>query len=52
MSKSLISRAMRELANRRWAKPGATNSGRPRSSDRCPCGKYTKHTAALRKHVC
>jgi hypothetical protein len=52
MNKSLISRAMRELANHRWAQPGASNPGRPRSTDRCPCGKYTKHTAQIRHHDC
>jgi len=52
MKDSQISAVMRTLARRRWAKPGATASGRPRSRDRCPCGRYTKHTAALRKHVC
>lgn len=52
MNRTLISRAMRQLARQRWAKPGATNPGRPRSKDRCPCGKYTKHTAAIRKHSC
>jgi len=52
MKKSQISAVMSELARRRWAKPGASGPGRPRSADRCPCGRFTKHTAALRKHVC
>jgi hypothetical protein len=52
MPESLISRAMRELAKRRWSDPKATNPGRPRKADRCPCGKYTTHTAKLRHHAC
>jgi hypothetical protein len=52
MKESLISEVMREMAKRRWAKPGASGSGRPRKPDRCKCGKYTKHTAKLRNHVC
>jgi len=26
--------------------------GRPRSEDRCPCGKFTKPRAEARNHVC
>lgn len=29
--------------------PGA---GRPRVALRCPCGRYSRHTARLRRHVC
>ena len=50
-----------ELAKTRWANPNADRNylrqvgklgGRPRSADRCPCGKYTRRYAAARNHEC
>ena len=29
-----------------------TAGGRKRLADRCPCGKYTRHYAALQYHKC
>jgi len=40
------------LAALRKTKSGGRNGGPPKSSDRCPCGKFTRTRAAQRRHVC
>ena len=47
-SKSDVSRVMSALSRKRKAKKG----GRPKSEDRCPCGKYTAEYAQRRNHRC
>jgi hypothetical protein len=46
--KSEVSKAAALLVSKRKHH----NGGRPRSEIRCDCGKYTIHTAALRRHRC
>lgn len=46
------------LARLRWEKTGddphevGKLGGRPRKAERCPCGKYTAHSAKLLRHRC
>lgn len=52
-SKPIPARLIRSEAGRLSAAARETHAGgRPRAEDRCPCGKYSKHTAELRRHVC
>ncbi len=43
-----------ELGRRNAAKRTTygAGTGRPRSTDRCPCGRYTVTTAGKRNHRC
>jgi len=36
----------------RKTKAGGHKGGRPREAERCPCGKFTVHTAAVKRHKC
>lgn len=31
---------------------GGRSGGRPRATERCPCGRYSLHSAQLLRHVC
>lgn len=39
-------------STKRTRKVGGHGGGRPRATERCPCGKYSARTASLRRHVC
>jgi hypothetical protein len=41
-----------EWARRNNARRIKPKGGRPKSADRCPCRKYTIHTAQVRRHKC
>lgn len=38
--------------SKRVTKTGGHNGGRPLKTDRCPCGRFTVHTARTRHHRC
>jgi len=46
----IISKAMSLLAKRRT--PEQRKGGPKLQKNRCPCGRYTRHTAKLRNHKC
>lgn len=50
ISKAELSRAMAAIARKR--KPDQRKGGRPKSTDRCECGRYTKTYALTRNHRC
>ena len=41
----------RELAGRRKRPSGGNHGGRPKSAERCPCGRYSLPTARRRHHT-
>lgn len=48
----LTSEYKRRIAAKRKTFGAGYNGGRPRSEDRCPCGKFTRATADKRGHRC
>jgi len=49
---ALTSEYKRRLSAKRKTFGAGYNGGRPRSADRCACGKFTRSNAEKRKHKC
>jgi len=52
VTQATISAVMSALSRRRTPKQRRGGPGRPKSPDRCPCGKYTRSYAARRGYEC
>jgi hypothetical protein len=52
VTQATISAVMSALSRRRTAEQRKGGPGRPKSPDRCSCGKYTRSYAEKRGHAC